>query len=32
MRPPSGLTNGHGVMSHWKNSNCIRPMSKRILA
>jgi hypothetical protein len=32
MRPPSGLTNGHGVMSHWKNSNCIRIMSKRILA
>jgi hypothetical protein len=32
MRPPSGLTNGHGVMIHWKNSNCIRPMSKRILA
>jgi hypothetical protein len=31
MRPPSGLTNGHGVMSHWKNSNCIRIMSKRIL-
>jgi hypothetical protein len=31
MRPPSSLTNGHGVTSHWKSSNCIRPMSKRIL-
>jgi hypothetical protein len=30
MRPPSGLTIGHGVVGHWKNSNCIRPMSKRI--
>ena len=31
MRPPPGLTNGHGVIGHWKSSNCIRRMSKRIL-
>ena len=29
---PFGLTNGHGVMGHWKNSNRTMPMSKRILA
>ena len=31
MRPPPGLTIGHGFVGHWKNSNCVRRMSKRIL-
>jgi hypothetical protein len=31
MRPPPGLAIGHRVVGHWKSSDCIRRMSKRIL-